>query len=500
MKALYYGGETMGITFLKQKRFYVFLGLALIIVLRFFLSWFATFGIDSPLIYNKTAELFNTGVIPPFSIYIPIAKHAFIPGPGIPLIYGVMYFITKNPIYVGMMTGILQLLGILVLYFMYSQLFSKRTGLIIAFLMLLSPWLSYYSVEIWNPNLIFLFASLAFFALFKLKENNKPVYWCILVFGISMASQVHMSAFLLIAVSFLFLLYYRVWPRLISILLGLLVFAVLFFPYIKYEIATGGYNTRSIFSGTGDVVFKFERLLRAIHFSVIFTSTEIAHFAGAGLKRAIAFYSYHPILSVVFIPLSLLTAYLAYVMFYTFIKAGVLLKQLRTSPVAFIFFTAFIINPMVYCFTSRPFSPHNLIVIAPILWIPIAWFIEHSGRLFFPYINLKQVGYIYVIASLIGIYMIMVDHPHQVPVRDVVKIAEFVGNEQNAPVYLEGVSEVTQLDALESLHKNYYGRQYPLIASSEKDAKGRFILLDKRTHPIAGVVVLETPTVVVIQK
>ena len=214
-------------------------------------------------------------------------------------------------------------------------------------------------------------------------------------------------------------------------------------------------------------------------------------------------------MSVILIPLSILTAYFCYVMFWTFLKNNFSIKKLRTlgkaektgdSAVVFLFIVAFIINPLIYYFTPRPFSPHNLIVIAPFLWIPIASFIEAPGKLMFPYLRLKHLAYIYVIASLIAIYMILVSHPYQVPVRDVIKIAEFVGQEENAPVSLQGTEEVIQVDALETLHKNYFLRDYKLMADTEKDAKTRFILMDKRRQPVTGNIVFETPTAVVIQK
>jgi hypothetical protein len=491
----------MRITFLRQRSFYLWGALFLILAMRFFISWFATFGIDAPLIYTKTAELYNTGVIPPFAIHVPITHHAFIPGPGIAVLYWLMYVITSNPIYVGMVTGVLQLLGILVLYRLFAEMFSKRTALIVAFMMLLNPWLCYYSVGLWNPSLIFLFSSLAFYSLYKLKTENKLFYWCVLAFSLCMAVQVHMSAFLLIVVCAAYILFYRVWPGVKSILAGLVVFVVLFFPYIRYEIINGGANTLALFSGATGTSFKFESLFRALHFSVIFQSAEVAHFAGAGIKRFLLFYGYHPLLSVLFVPLSILTAYFAYVMFWTFLRNNFALsKILRVSPEAFLFIVAFVVNPLIYYFTPRPFSPHNLIVIAPFLWIPIASFIENPGRLFFPRVQLKHVGYMYVTASIIAVYMILVSHPSQVPVKDVMVIAEFVGNEQNAPVYLEGVEEITQPDALETLNKNYFGRQYMLLASSPENAKSRFILIDKRRQTVTGNIVLETPTAVVVQK
>ncbi|MCX6112961.1 MAG: glycosyltransferase family 39 protein [Proteobacteria bacterium] len=476
--------------------------------MRFFLSWFATFGIDSPLIYTRTAEL-SSGVIPPFAIHVPITHNAFIPGPGIAVLYYLMFSITRNPIYVGMITGVLQILGIFVLYRLFSQIYSKKTAGIVAFLMLLNPWLCYYSVGLWNPGLIFLFSSLAFYSLYKLKNDNKSVYWATLAFSICMAAQVHMSAFLLIVVCAAYLLFYRIWPKIKDVFTCLCIFVFLFFPYIRYEIINNGKNTLALFSGATGTSFKLESLLRALHFSVIFQSDEIAHFAGAGIYRAIFFYKYHPLLSVVLIPLSILTVYFSYVMFWTFLKNNFSMKKLKTlgkvetagdSTVAFLFIVAFIINPLIYYFTPRPFSPHNLIVIAPFLWIPIASFVDKPGKLFFPYLRLKQLGYIYVIASLIAVYMILVSHPYQVPVKDVIKIAGFIGQEQNTPVYLEGVEEITQIDALETLHKNYFARTYKLIADSEKDAKTKFILMDKRRQPITGNIVFETSTAIVLQK
>lgn len=486
--------------FFKQKKVCIIIGLFLIVLFRFLLSWFTTFGIDSPLIYTRTAELFNSGIIPPFVIHVPIAQHAFIPGSGIAVLYGLIYWITSNPIYVGMVTCVLQLIGIFILYRLFSDMFSKRTAVIAMFLMLLNPWLCYYSVGLWNPSLIFVFSSLVFYSLYKLQKENKLIYWCALVFGLCMASQVHMSAFLLIVISGIFLIFYKIWPNYKAVLMGFLIFITLFFPYLKYELLNNFSNTKYLLSGATGTSFKIESLVRAIHFSVIFTSTEIAHFAGAGIKRILFFYGYHPFLSVVFVPLSIITAYLSYVIFFSFMRRNFSYSKVKPDPMFFLFMIAFIINPLIYYFTPRPFSPHNLIVIAPILWLPVASFIETPGQLYFPYIKLKHVAYMYLLSSVIAVYMILISHPNQVPIKDVVKIAEFLGREQNVPVALSGVEEVTQLDALEMLHKNYFNRQYPLVVSSGKDARFKFLLLDKRTRPVSGDVVFETDTTVVIRQ
>jgi len=499
----------MKIGFLKQDKIYLWFGLFLLLVMRFFLSWFATFGIDSPLIYTRTAQL-SSGLIPPFAIHVPITHNAFIPGPGIAVLYYMMFSITRNPIYVGMMTGVLQLLGIFVIYRLFSEIYSKRTAVIVAFLMLMNPWLCYYSVGLWNPSLIFLFSSLTFYSLYKLKNDRKPIYWAMLIFSLCMAAQVHMSAFLLIIICAAYLLFYRVWPRVRDIFTSLLIFIFLFLPYIRYEIINNAKNTLALFSGATGASFKLESLLRALHFSVIFQSDEVAHFAGGGISKVLFFYKYHPVLSVILIPLSILTAFFCYVMFCTFLKNNFsiirsrILEKAETknllSPVAFLFIVAFIINPLIYYFTPRPFSPHNLIVIAPFLWIPIASFIDKPERLLFPYLKLKHLGYIYFIASLIAIYMILVNHPYQVPVKDVIKIADFVGQEKYTPIYLEGTEDVTQVEALETLHKNYFRRDDKLIADTENTAKTKFILLDRRRQPITGNIIFETPTVVVLAK
>lgn len=494
----------MKIRFFEKKDFYLWTGFFLLLLIRFFISWFATFSIDSPLIYIRTAELFNTGIIPPYAIHVPITQNAFIPGPGISVLYWLMFVITKNPIYVGMVTGILQLIGIFVLYRLFLEAFSKRTAIIIVFLMLMNPWLSYYSVGLWNPSLIFLFSSMAFYSLYKLKQKNSSVYWIMLSFALCMAVQVHMSAFLLILISFIYLVFYRIWPGFKDILFGVAVFVLLFFSYIKYEIINGGSNTINLFTGATGASFKLESLIRALHFSVIFQSTEIAHFAGAGIKRVLFLYSYHPFLSVILIPLSILTAYLSYVIFWTFLKNNFSLSKIRssvkTSPLSFLFLLAFVINPLIYYFTPRPFSPHNLIVIAPFLWIPVASFIDQPGKLCFPYINLKQAGCFYLLSSLIAIYMILVNHPYQVPVKDLIKVTEFIGRAEHAPVCLEITDNIIEPDALIAIHKDYFGRNYSLLCSEAASKRNSFVLIDQRLHHLKNRGVFFTPSVIVTNK
>ena len=83
----------------ERKSLLIFIALILLIFFRLITSWYAPFGEDQYLIYDKVSEFFNTGIIPPYSIYVPITQDAYIPGPGISLIYSLFYFISKNPVF-----------------------------------------------------------------------------------------------------------------------------------------------------------------------------------------------------------------------------------------------------------------------------------------------------------------------------------------------------------------------------------------------------------------
>lgn len=496
----------MKISNFERKNVIIFLVLILLLIFRFFTSWYAPFGEDQYLIYDKVSEFFNTRIIPPYSIYVPITQDAYIPGPAISIIYSLFYFISQDPVVVGMMTQVLQLLGILVLYFLFKELFSKKTAILVSFAMLLSPWLSYYGAGIWNPSLIFVFSSIVFFALWKIYKTKKTIYWGLLSFGVCMASQVHMSAFLLILIVLVFIIYYRLWPSIKAVLFSLFIFIVLFFPYIKYEILNNFSNTLALLGKATGSEFKAESLFRALHFSVIFTSSEIAHFAGAGIKRALVFYGHNLILSIFFIPMSLLTAYISYVIFVRFIRNNFSLSIIRSRPWVLLFLLSFVINPLIYYFTPRPFSPHNLIVIAPFLWIPIAWFIEHGeygkfgGRLYFLKLKFKYFAIIYAVSSIIATYMILVSNPNQVPVRDVLKVVEFIGRTEHSPIKLSGYQDMTTtLAPVETIHANYFARKNKLISSKNDEAMFSFVIIDKRRSDIRGNVVFETSTCVVIK-
>lgn len=466
---------------------YVFAGtivLALLFVFfRLYLNCFATFGIDAPLMYSKAAEPFNSLIRSPYFIPIAVARNAYMPGSGVAIIYALPMLISKSPVFVGMITTLLQLLGVYFMYLIFVDWFSRRTALITSILMLFNPWLVYYSIGIWHANLIFVFSCLSFFSLQRLyleKYGNKTLYWGLLALALGGAVQMHMSSFLLIFLSVLFLVFFRIKPDWKALLIFPSVIFLIFFPYIREEIANNYSNTKAVLSGTTGTIFRLESLIRSIHFSIIFTSTEITHFAGGGIKKVFAFYSYSPYLSIISIIGSLLTAYISYVIFVVFIKKNANIQNIKANPMFFMFLTAFVANPLIYFFTPRIFSPHSLIVIAPLLWIPLASFVENPHKLYLPLLKPEHVFALYIIGALTAIYLTNVINPNQVPAKSVIKIAEYMGRKENTPFRVIQNNGVIELDAFQALHKHYFKRDYyPFAVLSDKEQK-LFSVLDNR--------------------
>ncbi len=158
-----------------------------------------------------------------------------------------------------------------VLYGYAVRLFGKNVGLMAALLLAVNPWAVFYGRFIWNPNPIPLFSTLLLMQLISyfVPHLNPPeaapspfgrglgrgqsIYLALSFLWLAAITQLHLSGLALIGVmGLVMLLFWRRWQRgrwwqtLTPILIGMVLFLLLYVPFLRYERATGFMDIQTV--------------------------------------------------------------------------------------------------------------------------------------------------------------------------------------------------------------------------------------------------------------
>ena len=186
-----------------------------------------------------TAILLKVGLMssvglenPPFFIYLM----------AIPAIF------SHSPLFLTYWIVFLNAIGIIFLFIFLRSTFSFRAALWTSALFTSAPWTFIYSRKIWAQNVLFPFLILIFCLITSLLQRYESWKVWALFFLVGILTQLHMSAWFLPCIIPLFFLIMRVRIRWKDICIGLLLFFVLYLPYILYHIETHFQNITQIFT------------------------------------------------------------------------------------------------------------------------------------------------------------------------------------------------------------------------------------------------------------
>jgi hypothetical protein len=149
-------------------------------------------------------------------------------------------------------TAVMILLNTLTIYVvsvLAGRLFGERYRLWAALIYATSPWVVYFSVGCWNPELLAPVGALLYLALWQVMTRpfSRSIFWVCLLLG--MLPQFHMFVVFLVPPVLLLLgLRFRQLNK-TWLALGLLAAAALYIPYVLGEAAHGWQNTREVLAG-----------------------------------------------------------------------------------------------------------------------------------------------------------------------------------------------------------------------------------------------------------
>ena len=242
-------------------------GLIILITVFVFLRVFnlekgVNFSSEQSLFLGRANEIYNTKKLtligPPTSIKSTISRE-FYQGPATYYLLLVPIALGGNPIIASYFLIFINLLALIVIYIVVKKKLGKKTAFWAGLFFSTYPLLVTYTRFVWNPNFIPLFSAIVLGFLLDINKKKKFLFYFLLGLILGICLQFHYQSFLLIFLSFAWLVLRKVKPTgFFIVFLGVIVG---FFPLLIFELRHNFYNLRTLFlimqTGSGKQLTSF---------------------------------------------------------------------------------------------------------------------------------------------------------------------------------------------------------------------------------------------------
>ncbi len=201
-------------------------------------------GLDTTGLWGDQAFTLNTAMRWVNGGPLPLAANkssvGFVNPPLIEYLYGAALFLWRDILSVSLLTLLGGLAAVVVTGAVTARLFGRRAGLWAMLAFAAAPWAVFWSQLIWNQTMVPPFAALALGGLLLYLFDRPRAGYLIGSFAAAAAMiQVHPGSAVQLLTIALALLLYRRRVRPAHLLAAAAVFALLFAPYLLYQIGTG---------------------------------------------------------------------------------------------------------------------------------------------------------------------------------------------------------------------------------------------------------------------
>ncbi|MBP8950702.1 MAG: glycosyltransferase family 39 protein, partial [Candidatus Promineofilum sp.] len=201
-------------------------------------------GLDTTGLWGDQAFTLNTAMRWVNGGPLPLAANkssvGFVNPPLIEYLYGAALFLWRDILSVSLLTLLGGLAAVAVTGAVTARLFGRRAALWAMLAFAAAPWAVFWSQLIWNQTLVPPFAALALGGLLLYLFDRPRAIYLIGCFAATAAMiQLHPGSAVQLLTIALALLFYRRRVRPAHVVAGAAVFALLFLPYLLYQIGTG---------------------------------------------------------------------------------------------------------------------------------------------------------------------------------------------------------------------------------------------------------------------
>ncbi|MCB0018134.1 MAG: glycosyltransferase family 39 protein [Anaerolineales bacterium] len=163
-------------------------------------------------------------------------------------LYAIPFALTTNPQLAIWLTGLVNVAGVAVLWWLARRLWGELPALVAGGLMAVSPFLVFYSRSVWSQNwlapLAVFWAATAYLGVTAAPGRRRFFWLAVHIFLAGFVGQVHIAGFALVLASVWLIFVYRLWRDLPALLVGGLLAALLMVPTI-YLIACCGEGAKA---------------------------------------------------------------------------------------------------------------------------------------------------------------------------------------------------------------------------------------------------------------
>ena len=201
-------------------------------------------GLDTTGLWGDQAFTLNTAMRWVNGGPLPLAANkssvGFVNPPLIEYLYGAALFLWRDILSVSLLTLLGGLVAVAVTGAVTARLWGRRAALWAMLAFAVAPWAVFWSQLIWNQTLVPPFAALALGGLLLyLFDRPRSVYLVGCFAATAAMIQVHPGSAVQLLTIAVALLLYRRRVRPAHVVAGAAVFALLFLPYLLYQIGTG---------------------------------------------------------------------------------------------------------------------------------------------------------------------------------------------------------------------------------------------------------------------
>ena len=223
------------------QQFHFAISAAVLLLLALFLR---LRGLDTTGLWGDQAFTLNTAMRWVNGGPLPLAANkssvGFVNPPLIEYLYGAALFLWRDILSVSLLTLLGGLAAVVVTGAVTARLFGRRAGLWAMLAFAAAPWAVFWSQLIWNQTMVPPFAALALGGLLLYLFDQPRAVTLVGCFAATAAMiQVHPGSAVQLLTLALALLLYRRRVRPAHIMAGAAVFALLFLPYLLYQVGTG---------------------------------------------------------------------------------------------------------------------------------------------------------------------------------------------------------------------------------------------------------------------
>jgi len=162
--------------------------------------------------------------------------------------------ITSDPVLVTAFVAALNVIGMLLLYVFIKRAFSADIALWTTALLATAPWAILYSRKLWPQDVMILFLILFYWSLHAMMRHYRPWQVYLLFFSLAALTQLHLIAWLIPIILFIFLDVFRVKVRQRDLAGGLLLFALLYVPYVLHQAEFSFENLLNFLRGNREML------------------------------------------------------------------------------------------------------------------------------------------------------------------------------------------------------------------------------------------------------